>query len=87
MFIVKYCINTIDITAFVLYTYYINIQQRTKHMRSIKEIKQDIEALKQQISINEMSNDGYCLSPQCKDDDRRMFELKQELRKATEMKQ
>lgn len=30
-------------------------------MRSIKEIKQDLEALKQQISINEMSNDGYYL--------------------------
>lgn len=56
-------------------------------MRSIKEIKQDIEALRQQININEMSNDGYCLSRQCKEDDRRMFELKQELRIATEMKQ
>lgn len=55
-------------------------------MRSIKEIKQDLEALKQQISINEMSNDGYYLSRQCKEDGRRMFELKQELRKATEMK-
>lgn len=53
-------------------------------MRSIKEIKQDIEALKQQISINEMSNDGYYVSRQYKEDCRRKFELKQELRKAQE---
>lgn len=59
-------------------------QQRTKHMRSIKEIKQDIEALKQQISINEMSNDGYYLTPQYKEDCRKKFELEQELRKASE---
>lgn len=53
-------------------------------MKPTNEIKQDIEALKQQISIHEMSDDSYYVSQQYKEDCRRKFELEQELRKAQE---
>ena len=55
-------------------------------MRGIKEIKQDIEELKQLIRLSEISDDGYCLTPQCKENERTLFALKQELRQVTEKK-
>ena len=53
-------------------------------MRKATEIKKDIEALQQQIRIREISDDGYCLTPQRKEDERTLFALKQELRQVTE---
>lgn len=51
-------------------------------MRGINEIKKDIEALKKQIRISEISDDGYYLSKQRKEDDLTMAYLREELKQA-----
>lgn len=51
-------------------------------MRKATEIKKDIEALKQQIRISEISDDGYYLSKQRKEDDLTMAYLREELKQA-----
>lgn len=53
-------------------------------MRTTNEIKQDLERLKNRIKFREMSDDGYYVSRQYKEDCRRKFELEQELRKEQE---
>lgn len=53
-------------------------------MRPTNEIKQDLERLKNRIKFREMSDDGFYVSRQYKEDCRRKFELEQELRKAQE---
>lgn len=53
-------------------------------MRTTNEIKQDLERLKNRIKFREMSDDGYYVSRQYKEDCQRKFELEQELRKAQE---
>lgn len=55
-------------------------------MRPVTEIKQDLERLKNRMEFCEMSNDGYYLTPQYKEDCRRKFELEQELQKKWEIK-
>lgn len=39
-------------------------------------IRQQINHLQQQINLRELSDDSYYLSPQYKEDHRRMYELK-----------
>ena len=51
-------------------------------MRGIKEIKKDIEDLKQQIRLSEIGDDGYYLSKQRKEDDLTMAYLREELKQA-----
>ena len=55
-------------------------------MRPVTEIKQDLERLKNRMEFCGMSNDGYYLTPQYKEDCRRKFELEQELQKKWEIK-
>jgi hypothetical protein len=52
--------------------------------KKTNNLKQDLERLKNRIKFREMSDDGYYVSRQYKEDCRRKFELEQELRKAQE---
>ena len=55
---------------------------KVKKMRGIKEIKKDIEELKQHIRLSEIGDDGYYLSKQRKEDELTMAYLREELKQA-----
>ncbi len=46
-----------------------------------ERIKKEIQSLKDSIKIKELSNDSYYLSWQCQEDNRRLWELEEELKR------